>query len=220
MYAVTPHGHAFGADALFSIPLSAATLPAGVTPLLLKAEPGGTWRVMNNAGADAARLAADVGGLSYFVIGGCTESDAAWVIGFDGCPSNHELRLTMLDGQNQPANILRGPNGVQLPLWYVTDTVQTRTFILSWTRPAGTSRTDTVGLYGSFGSGVTVSLNPRVEDVNVNGMTTPGRCSDRTRAEELRHPMHRRRRAHLRPVTPQVAPARDPLPASPVVDRM
>ncbi len=168
VYAVTPHGQAFGADALFSIPLSAATLPAGVTPLLLKAEPGGTWRAMNNASADAARLAADVGALSYFVIGGCTEADAAWIIGFVGCPSNHELRLTMLDGQNQPVNILRGSNGVQLPLWYVTDTVQTRTFVLSWTRPAGTNRTDTVGLYAGFGSGVTVSLNPREEEVNGN----------------------------------------------------
>jgi len=39
IYAVTPHGQVFGAQAVLSIPLAAATrLPAGVTPMLLKVD--------------------------------------------------------------------------------------------------------------------------------------------------------------------------------------
>ncbi|MBA4176171.1 MAG: hypothetical protein C0505_06380 [Leptothrix sp. (in: Bacteria)] len=174
VYAATPHGQAFGATALLSIPLSAAQIPAGATPVLLKAEPGGKWRVMPNAGTDPARLAADVGDLSFFVIGACASSTAGtgWIIGAVDCPTNHELRMTMLDGQNQPVQILRGPNGVQLPLWYVTDTVQTRTFTVSWTRPPGTTRTDTIAI-GGFPHGVTPSPRPPVsQDTSSNFSTT------------------------------------------------
>ena len=49
VYAATPHGQTFNATALLSIPLSAAQIPAGATPVLLKAEPGGKWRVMPTA---------------------------------------------------------------------------------------------------------------------------------------------------------------------------
>lgn len=174
VYAATPHGQAFGATALLSIPLSAAQIPAGATPVLLKAEPGGKWRVMPNASTDPARLAADVGDLSYFVIGACSSGTAGtgWIIGAVDCPTNHELRMTMLDGQNQPVQVLRGPNGVQLPLWYVTDTVQTRTFTVSWTRPPGTTRTDTISI-GGFAGGVTPSPQPpSVQDTSSDFSTT------------------------------------------------
>ena len=174
VYAVTPHGQAFGTGALFSIPMSAAQLPAGATPILLKAEPGGTWRVMPNASTDPTRMAADIGGLSYFVIGTCSAVPAqGFTIGAVGCPSNHALRLTMFDGQNNPVQILRGPNGVQLPLWYVTDTPQTRTFVVSWARPPGTIRTDSVavvGFPGGFNSTgfVATGFNPAVVDVSTD----------------------------------------------------
>jgi len=174
VYAATPHGQTFSATALLSIPLSAAQIPAGATPVLLKAEPGGKWRVMPNGSTDPARMAADVGDLSFFVIGACTDGSASagWVIGAVNCPSNHELRMTMLDGQNQPVQVLRGPNGVQLPLWYATDTVQTRTFTVSWTRPAGTTRTDTVDILG-FPTGFTLSPRPpQSQDASNNFSTT------------------------------------------------
>ena len=94
------------------------------------------------------------------------------MIGAVNCPSNHELRMTILDGQNQPVQVLRGPNGVQLPLWYATDTVQTRTFTVSWTRPAGTTRTDTVDILG-FPTGFTLSPRPpQSQDVSTNFSTT------------------------------------------------
>jgi len=163
VYAATPHGQTFGASALLSIPLSAAQIPAGTTPILLKAEPGGKWRVMPNGSTDPARLAADVGDLSFFVIGACSDGSGStgWIIGAVNCPSNHELRMTMFEGQNA-VQILRGPNGVQLPLWTVVDTVQTRTFTVTWTRPPGTTRTDSIGIVGLPSE---ASVNPRPPDV-------------------------------------------------------
>ena len=150
VYAVTPHGQPFDASAVFSIPLSAAQIPAGATPVLLKAELGGAWRVMRNISTDPARLAADISGLSYFVIGTCSSVPTDfWTIGGVDCPANHELRLTMLDN-DRAVQVLRGPNGVALPLWYVTDTPQTRDFIVDWFRPTST-RVDQVSVLGSRG---------------------------------------------------------------------
>jgi sugar lactone lactonase YvrE len=160
VYAVTPHGQAFDAGASFSIPLSAAQVPAGATPMLLKAEPGGQWRVMGNASTDPARLAADIDELSYFVLGTCSSTPTdVWTIGGVDCPSGHELRLTILDQQGTIVQVLRGPNGVQIPLWYVTDTPQTRTFMVWWTRPNGTNRSDEIAVFGTGASGVSAVFN-------------------------------------------------------------
>lgn len=150
IYAVTPHGQAFAAQAVLSIPLAAATrLPVGVTPMLLKAEPGGAWRMVSRGGSDPARVAADIDGLSFFVLAACTSTNLDWTIGAGECPTDHELRLTMFDGQNQPTPVLRNPNGVLFPLWTVVDVPQTRTFSVTWTRPAGINRVDEVAVVGS-----------------------------------------------------------------------
>ena len=168
VYAVTPHGQAFDASTLFSIPLSAAQVPAGAVPMLLKAEPGGNWRVMGNASGDPARLAADIHDLSFFVIGSCSSSGAdLWTIGGVNCPSGHQLHIEMFDG-NQRVRVLRGPNGVQLPLWYVTDTPQTRDFHVRWTRPVGTNRIDEISVRGLGSTGIRSDLPPGERNVSVN----------------------------------------------------
>ena len=168
VYAVTPHGQAFDASTLFSIPLSAAQVPAGAVPMLLKAEPGGNWRVMGNASGDPARLAADIHNLSFFVIGSCSSSVAdLWTIGGANCPSGHQLHIEMFDG-NQRVQLLRGPNGVQLPLWYVTDTPQTRDFHVRWTRPVGTNRIDEISVRGLGSTGIRSDLPPGERNVSVN----------------------------------------------------
>jgi hypothetical protein len=149
IYAVTPHGQAFGAQSVLSIPLAAATqLPAGETPLLLKAEPGGVWRIVARGGSDPARVAADIDGLSFFVLAACTSTSPQWTVFPPQCPANHQLRLTMFDGQNQPVESLRNPDGVLFPLWTVVDVPQTRTFRVDWTRPAGINRVDGVSVSG------------------------------------------------------------------------
>lgn len=164
VYAVTPHGQLFEGSAVFSIPLAAAQIPAGATPILLKSELGGNWRVMRNISTDPARMAADIDGLSYFVIGTCSAVPTdEWTVGGVGCPANHELRLTLLDQQGTIVQVLRGPNGVQLPLWYVTDVPQTRTFMVWWTRPAGTVRTDRISVLGARGG-----FNPNPVDVTTS----------------------------------------------------
>jgi len=172
IYAVTPHGQSFDAGALLSIPLSAASVPAGVTPVLLKSEPGGRWRVVPNASTDPTRMAADLDSLSFFVIGACSSTPTdLWTIGAPGCPANHTLSLTILDNAGgAPVPIARGPNGVGIPLWFATDTVQTRTFVLTWSRPAGVTRTDqlsVVGTPGGFsaaGGGFTTTWSPAVQE--------------------------------------------------------
>ncbi len=159
VYAVMPHGQAFESAALLSIPLSAAQIPPGATPVLLKAELGGNWQVVPNVSTDPQKMAADISGLSYFVIGTCSSVPTdAWTIGGIDCPANHELRLTMLDNET-PVSVIRGPNGVQLPLWYVTDTPQTRDFIVDWTRP-NSARIDDVSVIGSRGG-----FNPQTRSV-------------------------------------------------------
>jgi len=175
IYAVTPHGQAFGTDALFSIPLSGVQVPAGATPVLMKAESGGTWRVMRNASADPNRLAADLDGLSFFTLGICSSTpNDIWTIGGVDCPANHELKIALLDDAGQDIDLTRtGPNGRLVPQWFVTDTEQTRFFSVRWTRPAGTNRTDqiaVVGLPNGFNSTGFRStwVSPAVVDVNGN----------------------------------------------------
>lgn len=169
IYAVTPHGQAFAGTALLSIPRTAAAaqLPAGARTVLLKANPGGRWQVLGDAGTDAARVAVDLDGLSYFVLGACEAITPAWTIGALDCPLNHSLSLQMLDGQSQPITITRNPDGTLLPLWVLEDAVQSRTFRLRWTRPAGTNRNDTLAVFGLGIQGVTTTgLGSAVQEVN------------------------------------------------------
>ena len=175
IYTVTPHGQTFGTDALFSIPLSGVQVPAGATPVLLKAEPGGTWRVMRNASTDPARMAADLDSLSFFTLGICSSTpNDIWTIGGVDCPANHELKIALLDNAGQDIDLTRtGPNGRLVPQWFVTDTEQTRFFSVRWTRPAGTNRTDEIAVVGSpngFNSTGFRStwVSPAVVDVNGN----------------------------------------------------
>jgi len=175
IYTVTPHGQTFGTDALFSIPLSGVQVPAGAAPVLLKAEPGGTWRVMRNASTDPARMAADLDSLSFFTLGICSSTpNDIWTIGGVDCPANHELKIALLDNAGQDIDLTRtGPNGRLVPQWFVTDTEQTRFFSVRWTRPAGTNRTDEIAVVGSpngFNSTGFRStwVSPAVVDVNGN----------------------------------------------------
>jgi len=94
-------------------------------------------------------VAADIDGLSFFVLTACTSTNLDWTIGAGECPTDLELRLTMFDGHNQPTPILRNPDGVLFPLWTVVDVPQTRTFRVTWTRPAGINRVDEVAAVGS-----------------------------------------------------------------------
>ena len=151
IYAVTPHGQVFGAQAVLSIPRAVATrLPEGETPLLLKAQPGGTWRIVGRGGSDGARVTADIDGLSFFVLAACTSTTAEWTIGALECPANHELRLTIFDGAGQPVPVARSPIGELIPPWTVVNAPDTRTFNVTWTRPAGVNRVDEVSVVGAW----------------------------------------------------------------------
>jgi len=152
VYEVTPHDTPFGTSALFSLPLSAAQVPAGATPVLLKASPGQPWRVMNDTRRVAGALSADLDTLSWFVLAYCQTSNAggnAWVIGAPDCPTSNSLTLELLDSNGTPIAVAPGNNGTLPP--YVTVTGPTTlNFRISWNRP-NTTRTDQVSVTGTGG---------------------------------------------------------------------
>jgi alpha-tubulin suppressor-like RCC1 family protein len=152
VYEVTPHDTPFGTSAMFSLPLSAAQVPAGATPVLLKASPGQPWRVMNDTRRVAGALSADLDTLSWFVLAYCQTSNAgggAWVIGAPDCPTSNSLTLELLDSNGTPIAVAPGNNGTLPP--YVTVTGPTTlNFRITWNRP-NTTRTDQVSVTGTGG---------------------------------------------------------------------
>ncbi len=153
VYEVTPHNQAFEQPALFSIPLSAATnLPPGTTPLLLKASPGGKWRVMNNTERTPGALSADVDALSWFVLAYCARTGATtgWIIGAVDCPADNSLKLELLDSNGTPIVVSPTAQNTLPPLVRVSGPT-TLNFRLAWTRAPGTTRSDQVGVFGTNG---------------------------------------------------------------------
>ncbi len=152
VYAVTPHGTAFASPAVFSIPRTAATLAAGDTPILLKAEPGGRWRVMANTGRVANAWSADVGELSFFVLALCsrTGETQGWIIGAVDCPSAHTLQLSIDSSNGGPINVVPSGNPVLPPIVNLSGPT-TLNMRLRWTRAPGTTRTDQISVTGTPG---------------------------------------------------------------------
>lgn len=147
VYSVTPHGTQFAESARISIPFRAADLAPGTQPVLLRAQPGGTgWEALPTEVRDGTVSAADTPGLSYYTVGSCyTTLDITSPYELSplfACPNAHTLQLTLLDG-----------NGAVLPLPRVRDLPQpamtitaptTLNYTLSWARPSGTVRSDTL----------------------------------------------------------------------------
>lgn len=154
IYEVTPHGQVFDQPALFSIPRAAATLPDGVTSILLKASPGGKWRVMNDTARIASAMSADIEGLSWFVLGHCgrTGETTGVIIGAVDCPSSHSLKLELLDSSGTPIAVTPSTLLTLPPLVRVTGPT-TLNFRLAWTRSPGTTRVDQVAVTGTGGFG-------------------------------------------------------------------
>jgi alpha-tubulin suppressor-like RCC1 family protein len=154
VYEVTPHDIELGGSALFSLPLAAAQLPPGETPILLKASPGKPWRVVTDTQRIAGAISADLDTLSWFVLASCSTSNSAgpgfWVIGAPDCPSNNRLRLELLGANGTPITVSPGDGGVLPPYITVTEPT-TLNFRLTWTRPGAGNRTDSVYVTGSPG---------------------------------------------------------------------
>lgn len=159
VYEITPHEQAFEQPALFSLPRAAATLQDGDVPVLLKASQGGRWRVMQDNQRVPGALSADIDGLSFFVLATCSRAGATsgWVLGAVDCPSNHSLKLELLDSNGTPIAVTPSAQNTLPPLVRVTGPT-TLNFRLSWTRPPGLLRNDqvaVVGLPSGFAPGFT-----------------------------------------------------------------
>jgi hypothetical protein len=148
VYAVTPHGTAFAESARISIPFKPEDVAPGTQPVILRAQPGGGWEALPTDVQGGTVSAADTPGLSFYTVGTCyTTLDFTSpyeVSPLFACPSAHTLQLT-----------LRDSNGAVLPLPRRNDLAQpamtvsaptTLDYTLSWTRPAGTVRSDTLDM--------------------------------------------------------------------------
>jgi photosystem II stability/assembly factor-like uncharacterized protein len=152
VYAITPHGQPFAVSASVELPVS-ATLAAGRPSFLMKAEPGGRWSVIASGNGTNASLRAGIDSLSYLAVGVCQNNLPAGSPFAQACPSSHQLGLELLLNGSTPVPISQDTTyGAPIPVVLVT-APETLTFRMTWTRPAGTSRVDTLdtgtGLLGS-----------------------------------------------------------------------
>ena len=69
VYAFTPHGTAFAQPATVRVPFDPAAVPAGGTPRLYRAEPGGSFAEVAGATVSGNFLEAQVSGFSFFTPG-------------------------------------------------------------------------------------------------------------------------------------------------------
>ncbi len=148
IYAITPHGAAFDPHAMLSLPFDASKLPMGATAVVLRGETGGRWHVQPNRGTQAGVAVADVGDLSWYAVGVCTPGDAGlFGFGLGDCPANHSLTLEYLDGQGGAIPVPRDAQGRALPFLPDITTPTDVKLRLTWTRPPGVNRQDTITLF-------------------------------------------------------------------------
>lgn len=69
VYAFTPHGTGFAQPATIRVPFDPAALPAGATPKLYRAEPGGSFAEVAGAAVSGNFIEAQVSGFSFFAPG-------------------------------------------------------------------------------------------------------------------------------------------------------
>ena len=155
IYAVTPHGTEFAESARISIPFNPVDVAPGTQPIVIKSQPGGAWTALVSEVAGTA-LAADTSGLSYYAVGTCVLSTSVSVPGPDpllACPSQHSMKLELLDASGLALPALRNSNGLSIPVLTITAPTQLRVRF-SYSRPPS-NRLDQVTLttYGAtFGA--------------------------------------------------------------------
>jgi sugar lactone lactonase YvrE len=143
VYAITPHRAAFGASASVELPVSSA-LAAGRPTFLMKADPGGRWSVVSTGLAGASTLRAGIDSLSYLAVGACQNNLPASSPFGQACPTSNRLSLELLINGTSPVPISQDTTyGAPIPVLLVT-TPETLTFRMTWTRPAGTNRVDSL----------------------------------------------------------------------------
>ncbi len=179
VYAITPHGFAFGASASVELPVSSA-LAAGRPTFLMKADPGGRWSVVSTGLAGASTLRAGIDSLSYLAVGACQNNLPASSLFGQACPTSNRLSLELLINGTTPVPVSQDTTyGAPIPVLLVT-TPETLTFRMTWTRPAGTNRVDSLDTGTAYAgtsslsrqAGLTFSTTaPRFLSVNDNSFS-------------------------------------------------
>ncbi|MBF8255996.1 MAG: putative delta-60 repeat protein [Anaerolineales bacterium] len=139
VYAVTPHGQAFGEDALIEIPYDQSQVPPGTVPFLLRADAGGQWQAFGDARLANGAAKTDISSLSYYAIAVCAQD----ISSPGDCPFNSQLTLELLDSSGIAIPVQFNSLGQALPVITV-DQSTTLNFRATWTRPPNTDRTDSI----------------------------------------------------------------------------
>ena len=69
MFAFTPHGSSFAVPVTITVPFTAASVPAGATPMLYKTNAAGAWEQVAGAAVNAATMTAQVTSFSFLLVG-------------------------------------------------------------------------------------------------------------------------------------------------------
>lgn len=175
VYAITPHGTAFGESARVTIPFDPQQVAPGTRPVVLKASPGGTWTALVTDVSDTSVSAADASSLSFFTVGTCYTTRDAGITGPDPifyCPSAHQLKLVLRDSNNAEIPVPRNAAGQLMPVATITSATALN-LTVSWTRPAGTQRADTLSVL-ALNAGLLPAEQPlRNFSVSTNNFSTP-----------------------------------------------
>lgn len=153
VYAITPHGEAFATSAAVQLPVDAAAR-GGRDAFLIKAQPGGRWTVLGPAEAGAAAVRQGIGSLSYYAVAVCTNNLPPERLFGEVCPGSSALRLELLDGSGIPIPVSQDQTwGAPLPVRDVRGPT-TLTMRVTWTRPPGLNRVDTLDTGSVNGGGL------------------------------------------------------------------
>lgn len=90
VFAITPHGTHFAVPATVRLPFDRSRVATGERLALLKADPNGAWRLVNEVAVEGGQLVARVDSLSYFL-----PVSVRWPVEVVPVPPPSEARITL-----------------------------------------------------------------------------------------------------------------------------
>jgi len=140
IYEVTPHGTEFAVSARIHIPYDHALVPPGARAIMIRAQPGGNWSMLDAGDEGVAALGGDTPGLSFYAVGTCYTSALANVPGPDplvACPAAHSLKVEIRDSFGAAIPVVRNTNGVAQPVMTITTPTRLRVGVVYVRPPSG-----------------------------------------------------------------------------------
>ena len=125
MHALTPHGSIFGAPVRVRLPYSRSALPVGADPVVLRAEPGGEWELLEPSSTSDTSLEVETRRFSFFVV----VPRPGWPIIGPALPALQTRIVTPAPGNwntsianNPPTTVITTPADVELETTLISPT--------------------------------------------------------------------------------------------------